>query len=79
MNTYRAGIDIGSTTVKLVILDENGKVVSETQAGDPEKWYSHNPKNWSDTAIQIIIIEINLKKLVLKNTDVKIHIKIKIL
>ena len=35
----------------LVILDENGKVVSETQAGDPEKWYSHNPKNWSDTAI----------------------------
>ena len=27
MNTYRAGIDIGSTTVKLVILDENNSVI----------------------------------------------------
>ena len=27
METYRAGIDIGSTTVKLVILDENGQMV----------------------------------------------------
>ncbi len=27
MKTYRAGIDIGSTTVKLVILDENGGLV----------------------------------------------------
>ena len=27
MNTYRAGIDIGSTTVKLVVLDENGKIL----------------------------------------------------
>ncbi|MGN0504907.1 MAG: hypothetical protein ACI4HJ_07695, partial [Ruminococcus sp.] len=27
MNTYRAGIDIGSTTVKLAILDENNKIV----------------------------------------------------
>ncbi len=27
MNKYRAGIDIGSTTVKLVLLDENGKIV----------------------------------------------------
>ena len=27
MNTYRAGIDIGSTTVKLVLLDENGKIL----------------------------------------------------
>ena len=26
MNTYRAGIDIGSTTVKLVLLDENGDI-----------------------------------------------------
>ena len=27
MNTYRAGIDIGSTTVKLVLLDENDNIV----------------------------------------------------
>ncbi len=26
MQTYRAGIDIGSTTVKLVLLDENGEI-----------------------------------------------------
>ena len=27
MNTYRAGIDIGSTTVKLVILSEAGEIL----------------------------------------------------
>ena len=27
MKTYRSGIDIGSTTVKLVILDENDKIL----------------------------------------------------
>lgn len=27
MRTYRAGIDIGSTTVKLVLLDENNQVL----------------------------------------------------
>lgn len=27
MNMYRAGIDIGSTTVKLVLLDENNKII----------------------------------------------------
>mgnify|MGYP000699709944 CR=1 FL=1 len=27
MNTYCAGIDIGSTTVKLVLLDEEGKLL----------------------------------------------------
>ena len=27
MNTYRAGIDIGSTTVKLVILDDNNNII----------------------------------------------------
>ena len=25
MKTYQAGIDVGSTTVKLVVLDENGE------------------------------------------------------
>ena len=27
MQTYRAGIDIGSTTVKLVLLDEKGEIL----------------------------------------------------
>ena len=27
MKTYRAGIDVGSTTVKLVILDDSGNVI----------------------------------------------------
>ena len=27
MKTYRAGIDIGSTTVKLVVLDENDNII----------------------------------------------------
>ncbi|MBP5331273.1 MAG: 2-hydroxyglutaryl-CoA dehydratase, partial [Lachnospiraceae bacterium] len=27
MNTYRAGIDVGSTTVKLVVLDENNRII----------------------------------------------------
>ncbi|MCD8389071.1 MAG: hypothetical protein LUC21_02750, partial [Oscillospiraceae bacterium] len=27
MKTYRAGIDIGSTTVKLVVLDENNQII----------------------------------------------------
>ena len=27
MKEYRAGIDVGSTTVKLAILDENNKIV----------------------------------------------------
>ena len=29
MNNYRAGIDIGSTTVKLVLLIESGETVYE--------------------------------------------------
>ena len=27
MKTYRAGIDIGSTTVKLVVLDDNNEII----------------------------------------------------
>ena len=27
MKTYQAGIDVGSTTVKLVVLDENGQMI----------------------------------------------------
>ncbi len=37
MKTYRAGIDIGSTTVKLVILDENHKILF----GDYRRHHAH--------------------------------------
>ena len=37
MNTYRAGIDIGSTTVKLVILDEYDKILF----GDYRRHHAH--------------------------------------
>ena len=37
MKTYRAGIDIGSTTVKLVILDENGEILF----GDYRRHHAH--------------------------------------
>ena len=37
MNTYRAGIDIGSTTVKLVILDDDGQLLF----GDYRRHHAH--------------------------------------
>ena len=37
MKTYRAGIDIGSTTVKLVVLDENNKILF----GDYRRHHAH--------------------------------------
>ena len=37
MNTYRAGIDVGSTTVKLVILDDEGKIIF----GDYRRHHAH--------------------------------------
>lgn len=37
MNTYRVGIDVGSTTVKVVAIDENGKIVF----GKYERHLSH--------------------------------------
>lgn len=33
------------------ILDENFKVVSEVFAGEPEKWYSHDPENYLSTEV----------------------------
>ncbi len=43
MNTYRAGIDIGSTTVKLVILDEKGNILF----GDYRRHHAHTQKTLS--------------------------------
>ena len=37
MNTYMAGIDIGSTTVKLVVLDEEGQILF----GDYRRHHAH--------------------------------------
>lgn len=33
------------------ILDSNYDVVLTVKAGDPEKWYSHNPDDWQDTKV----------------------------
>ena len=33
------------------VLDENYEVVSEIKAGEPTKWYSHDPKNWRSNVI----------------------------
>ncbi len=33
------------------VLDENYNVVSEVSAGEPEKWYSHDPDNYRSTEI----------------------------
>ena len=33
------------------VLDENYNVVSEVEAGEPEKWYSHDPDNYHSTEI----------------------------
>ncbi len=34
-----------------MILDENYNVVSEVKAGEPEKWYSHDPEDWKSTEV----------------------------
>lgn len=33
------------------IIDEEGKVVERVKAGEPEKWYSHNPEDYLDTRV----------------------------
>ena len=33
------------------VLDENYNVISEVAAGEPEKWYSHDPENYHSTEI----------------------------
>ena len=53
MNTYLAGIDIGSTTVKLVILDENGKILY----GEYRRHCAHTKETLSDLlneALQVV-------------------------
>jgi hypothetical protein len=34
-----------------MILDKDYNVVSEVKAGEPSKWYSHDPENWKSTEI----------------------------
>ena len=43
MNTYRAGIDIGSTTVKLVVLDDNDNILY----GDYRRHQAHTQQTLS--------------------------------
>ena len=72
MNTYRAGIDIGSTTVKLVVLNENKEIIF----GDYRRHHAHTQetlnsllksvrKELGDCALQVKITgsgSINLGK-----------------
>ena len=44
MKTYQAGIDVGSTTVKLVVLDENGNMIF----GQYQRHLSHTQRALSD-------------------------------
>ncbi len=34
-----------------MVLDKDYNVVSEVKAGEPEKWYSHDPENWKSTEV----------------------------
>lgn len=43
------------------LLDENYNVVSEVSAGEPEKWYSHDPENYHSTEILKHEISADLK------------------
>ena len=43
MKTYQAGIDVGSTTVKLVVLDENGQMIF----GQYQRHLSHTPVSYT--------------------------------
>ena len=44
MNTYRTGIDIGSTTVKLVVLDDNDNIIY----GDYRRHQAHTQQTLAD-------------------------------
>ncbi|MBR6331585.1 MAG: 2-hydroxyglutaryl-CoA dehydratase, partial [Dehalococcoidales bacterium] len=44
MNTYRAGIDVGSTTVKLVILGENDEILFDAY----DRHHAHTQKTLAD-------------------------------
>lgn len=43
------------------VLDSNYDIVSTVSAGEPEKWYSHNPDNWQDTTIREYEVNANIK------------------
>ncbi len=40
-------------TSGFAVLNEDYEVVSTVEAGDPEKWYSHDPDNWQSTEILV--------------------------
>ena len=43
------------------ILDEDYNVISEVEAGEPEKWYSHDPLNHQDTEVLEHTVSANLR------------------
>lgn len=43
------------------ILDENYNVVSTVKAGEPDKWYSHDPENYKSTTVLEHSVSANIK------------------
>ena len=58
MNTYRAGIDIGSTTVKLVVLDDNDNIIY----GDYRRHQAHTQQTLADLLRERFHTCVNLGK-----------------
>ena len=49
MHIYKAGVDIGSTTVKLVVLDEDGKILF----GEYRRHHAHTQETLKSLLIQV--------------------------
>ena len=45
----------------LAILDENYNVISSVEAGEPHKWYSHDPENYLSTEVLDHFVKAKLK------------------
>lgn len=70
MNSYIVGIDIGTESGRVVLFDENGKVIASSSIDQPlyypqKNYAEQNPNDWWETTIS------NLKKVLLDNQTVK--------
>ena len=57
MRVYRAGIDIGSTTVKLVLLDENENIIQSWKFDYPIKKRFSDPGYYDDDCLVCYLME----------------------
>jgi len=54
-----AGLDIGTTSIKLIVVDEDGKIIFKDAQGvklySPKSgWYEQNPNDWWDAAKKLL-------------------------